>query len=240
MRLTYRSALLLLRPDTERVLASVSLEIASSEQYNGTFLMLRRFLSAVTWGSRCGFREQGRLGGGSALPDVGRGPQDPYVAPRHPRAHPLWAPEPSDPRALLALTLFREGIVERNPVFQYLSFFKVLEVVVLGRDRIVGLAAKHLGRARQKAALMLDPAERPTGSDAEVALNLYQEGRCAIAHAHSQPLIDPDDPQDTRDIAIAVPLVRSLAEVVIECELGVPRWPPANWRPEWSRIATQE
>ena len=47
---------------------------------------------------------------------------------------------------------------------------------------------------------------------------------------------DPDDPKDTRTIGLHVPLVWSLAEVLIEEEFGVPRWPPPEWCAEWSPL----
>jgi hypothetical protein len=130
-------------------------------------------------------------------------------------------------------------MVETNSIFQYLSYFKVLETLVSGRDAIIDLAARHLPRARQIAAPYTDPQDRPTTGDLELARQLYEEGRCAIAHAHSSPLIDPDDPRNTRAIAVDAPLVRSLAEVVIEGELKVSRWPPRDWLPDWRPLVTE-
>jgi hypothetical protein len=238
MRQTYRGRSLLLRPDTEDRLASVNLEVGGSEDADSAFLLLRRFLSAATWGAGYGFREHIRLGG-SPCPLCGRGPLVPqYIArPGRPQADPVWAPEPSGSRALLALALYREGVNERSHIFQYLSFFKVLEILAKGKREITALAVRHLDKARSKSAPLTDQADRPTTSNSELARHLYEDGRCAIAHAHSQPLIDPDDPRNTRDIAKLVHLVRSLAEVVIEEEFKIPRWWPPDWRPEWSLVS---
>lgn len=238
IRQTYRGRSLLLRPDTEQLLASVSVEISADDEYDSAFLLLRRFLSAVAWGQHCGIREHMRLGG-SALPRIGRGPLVPAYAPaRVPRAHVLWAPEPLDPQALLALALYREGLSEDNFVYQYLSFFKILEIQAAGRTAIRALAAKHLPKARQRAPDLTD-SQHSVMDDTELARYLYEEGRCAIAHAHSHPLVDPDSVENTRNIAQHLPLVQALAELVIEEEFNVNRWWPENWHPDWSRVTTE-
>lgn len=140
---------------------------------------------------------------------------------------------------MLALALYRQGLVENDPVFRYLSFFKILEIVDRGKSAIQKLAVKHLPAARQKAATFMDAADRPTMSNEDLARYLYEDARCAIAHAHSQPLIDPDDPRNTQAVWAHVPLAQHLAAEVIERELSVPRWWPPDWRPDWSLLAAE-
>ena len=54
---------------------------------------------------------------------------------------------------------------------------------------------------------------------------LYESGRCAVAHAFADPLVDPDDLADLRRLSADLDVVRALAEYLIEHELHVPRYP---------------
>lgn len=239
MSQSYRGRRMILRPDTERLVASVSIEVssASPSDYDAGTLVIRRFLSAISWGHGWGYREHFSLGG-PRLGRIGRGPLVPaYQAPLgRPRAYPMWTPEPDDPRALLSLALFREGLNERNPMPQYLSFYKILEVVARGRSNLIALAERHLPLARRRARMLGSPAERLDLPDRELAEYLYEGGRCAIAHAHQEPLVDPDDPADTRGVNVHVPLVRALAHAVMVEDLEIPPSPPRTWIPEWSEL----
>jgi hypothetical protein len=108
------------------------------------------------------------------------------------------------------------------------------------KAKVTALAEKHLPAARQALrpaqAGDEDDDEHSTRSDAALAKYLYEHGRCAIAHAHSSPLVDPDDVSTASPIARDVRLVRALATSVIEAEFGIPPRPPSDWRPEWSRV----
>lgn len=192
IRQTYRGRSLLLRPETEGSLDTVSVEIDGYDECDESTSLLRRFLSAVTWSRRVALREANRTSG-SGCPTLGRGGSDPpYRPPTHPRDQPLWAPEPSDTRAQLALALYREGRNERNWTFRYLSFYKVLETVETGQT-LAKLVTAHLAEARKRTGWSPQPGREPPSDDRDLADRLYREGRCAIAHAHGDPLVNPDE-----------------------------------------------
>jgi hypothetical protein len=50
---------------------------------------------------------------------------------------------------------------------------------------------------------------------------LYESGRCAVAHAFNEPLVDPDDPDDTWRLTADLPVIKALAEHLIESQVGV-------------------
>ena len=58
-------------------------------------------------------------------------------------------------------------------------------------------------------------------SESNIGHYLYDSGRCAIAHAFSEPLVDPEDPADSARLQKDLPLVKALAQHLIESELGV-------------------
>ena len=57
-------------------------------------------------------------------------------------------------------------------------------------------------------------------------LHIYESGRCAIAHANVKgnkgPVVDPDSSDDLKRLTEELSLIRALAAVVIEKELGIP------------------
>ena len=55
----------------------------------------------------------------------------------------------------------------------------------------------------------------------DVGQYLYQSGRCAVAHAFDEPLVDPEDSKDLERLTRDLPVIKALAEYLIECELGV-------------------
>ena len=56
---------------------------------------------------------------------------------------------------------------------------------------------------------------------ADLGAYLYESGRCAIAHANSGVIVDPDDYTDVQRLHSELPLMRALAIRLIELTLGV-------------------
>lgn len=151
----YRGRDVHLRPESETLVASVTIEYQSHVEQDQAFAVLRRFLSAATWGTRCGFEQVMALAG-SQPGGCGRGYRIPPFRPPHRvRCHPLYAPEPRDPAALLALALFREAACGHNRIFKFLGLFKVLEIQGRGRTAIKALMTRHLPAARERANPLL-------------------------------------------------------------------------------------
>ena len=131
-----------------------------------------------------------------------------------------YLPDIDDEKAMLALALMREGRSLNHPGYSFLSFFKVLEVTV--------------GKGNKRKAWMTDALHRTKDYQAkeaitkiedqgvsEVAKHLYESGRCAIAHASSVPLINPDDPSHLQRLHSELPIMEKLAVLAIEEKLGV-------------------
>lgn len=55
----------------------------------------------------------------------------------------------------------------------------------------------------------------------DIGAHLYASGRCAMAHASGDPVIDPDDPADARRLSSERPIMLALAERAIEELFGV-------------------
>jgi hypothetical protein len=59
-------------------------------------------------------------------------------------------------------------------------------------------------------------ASIPGQDAAEVCRHLFDSGRCAIAHASAQPIINPDNPRDAERLYRELPLVREMAVRAVE------------------------
>jgi hypothetical protein len=55
----------------------------------------------------------------------------------------------------------------------------------------------------------------------DIGTHLFDSGRCAIAHANRQPIVDPDKPDDMRRLSSELPIMMALAQKAIEDEFGV-------------------
>lgn len=178
---------------------------------------LLRFLSAMSWTQSAGAIVQSFSGGG--LPRPQRRGSD-WGLSITADLNLTYLPEPHEPRSALALALMREGRGLNHPAYAFLSFYRVLEAAIpAGRQRQTWIDENidemmdHGGRSaleRLRASGVEDPGA-----------HLYKSGRMAIAHAQSDPIINPDDASDYDRIAGELPIMRGLAELAIERVLGV-------------------
>jgi hypothetical protein len=60
-------------------------------------------------------------------------------------------------------------------------------------------------------------------TETDVSQYLYESGRCAVAHAYADPIIDPDDVSDLRRLSEDLYIVKEIAGYLIEEELKVSR-----------------
>jgi hypothetical protein len=129
-------------------------------------------------------------------------------------------PEPTSDQALLALALMREGRGLNHPAYAFLSFFRVLEVAFPdGRTRQAWIATNVANIDGVGVKEAFDRLARAGITD--VGAHLFELGRCAVAHASRQPIVDPDNPNDLRRLSSELPIITALARKAIEDELTV-------------------
>ena len=128
-----------------------------------------------------------------------------------------------DPKQQLAVALYREAMSVNSIPYQFLGFFKIINILYKnGHDQ----------KAWIKATLPLltesylkDRLLALSNAESDVAAYLFESGRCAVAHAFSDPLIDPDDLTHLRRLSEDLEVVQALAEYLIKYELNVPDYP---------------
>ncbi len=215
---------LLLKPatrDTEHSIhINLNLRGIPSDVYAMT--LINRFLSVLSW---CDDQPMENLYGWS-------GTTTPVAVPKQVRTvgsspvFPFYRALESDQKVRLALALFREGRTVNSVPFQFLSYFKILNIFWNDR-KTDGKNAMIEGIRATLPALRDELAQRRLKalgtSEADIPYYLYQSGRCAVAHAYADPIVDPDNVSDIRRLSQDLDIVKAIAEHLIVNELKVSR-----------------
>lgn len=206
---------LLLRPaakDTEQSVHIARQELSDDDAVT----LINRFLSILAW---CDDQGMETLDGWSGSPI-------PVSVPRQTRligssiVFTFCRDMEDDPKARLALALYREDRTINSIPFAFLSYFKILNVFWNDNEIIEGL--------RDVLPMITDGETRKCIDDlskqhADVASYLYGSGRCAVAHAYSGTVVDPDNFSDLRRLSQEIWIIKAVAEFLIEDKLHVSR-----------------
>ncbi len=218
-KVQYRGETLWILPVMKKFYPAVAMKVPKGRSRLECERLVMRFISNLSWVEDRGFIVAG-LGGGNLPAPMGRDKEQGFVICEE--FDLSYFPEPASERALLALALMREGRGLNHPAYAFLSFFKVLEVAFPNRTarfwkKWMSDNAGSIRRHEVAAALV----ELQAKGIADIGAHLYESGRCAVAHAAKSPIIDPDDPSDTRRLQSELPIMTALAQKAIEDELGV-------------------
>jgi hypothetical protein len=216
---------LLLKPAKRETEQSIHIKLHDLSQVEALTL-INRFLSVLAW---CGDQPMENLYGwsGSAVP---------VAVSRESRmlgsslVFPLHLKHQASKKTRLALALFREARTINSGPFEFLGYFKILNI--FWRDKWVSVKGQRQNpivegiRAtlpRLKDHLAVSRLRDLGASKRDVAKYLYESGRCAVAHAYADPIVDPDDVADLHRLSEDLHIVKEIAEHLIETELSVPR-----------------
>jgi hypothetical protein len=182
--------------------------------------LISAFINSIAWVRKAAISTS-MFTGGTHLHGLGGKDADPQTDDRFALDY---LPDPGDDKARLALAFYREGMTLNSTAYQCLSYFKILNLLLSDGKAQIAWIDENIGEARKLEAFRTKDWEKNVGLDQnkETAGNyLYVSNRCAVAHAHAEPLVDPDDPVDRQRLANDLPMVRALAEYMIEREFGV-------------------
>jgi hypothetical protein len=217
-KVPYRSETLWIMPIMKDRYPAVAMKMPPEKSRPECERLLMRFLSNLAWIQNAGYLVDG-VGGGSLPNPMGRNKEIGFSI--CDEFDLSYFPEPANDKALLALALMREGRGLNHPGYSFLSFYRVIEVA-LGRGKKIQTVWINDQIARgldHRATGALDGLRKQGVAD--IGAHLYESGRCAMAHAADEPIIDPDDPADARRLWSEQPIMLALAERAIEEKLGV-------------------
>jgi hypothetical protein len=115
------------------------------------------------------------------------------------------------PTEKLLLSIYREAVNARSVFYEFLNYWKILEVIFPRKDtRLawVNAEAARLPLGRERVANILQ--QHPN-----LAVYLDYNCRSAVVHVFRKPFIDPDSNEDFVRLKLDVPIVRSLAKVAM-------------------------
>lgn len=218
VEVTFGSSHFVLMPRTRENSASIHMVTKSHDDLS-EMTTVNRFLSVVSWAYKESLQNEYGWSGNPVpcavpAPNLARSINSCFLV--------RWNPLP-DPRQRLAVALYREAMSVNSVPYQFLGFFKIINILYKS-----GSAQKTWIKAtlpKLTASSVLDRLAALSKSEPDVAQYLYESGRCAVAHAFADPLIDPDDLAHLRRLSTDLEVVRALAEYLIEYELDVPDYP---------------
>lgn len=212
---------LILRPATKDTEQSVHINLKGITDVEALTL-INRFLSILSW---CDDQAMENLYGWS-------GNSVPVSVPRRERiigssiAFPFNRALERDPKSQLSLALYREGKTINSVPFEFLSYFKILNIFwkdkyIQGENEIIEGIRKALPLLKDELALKRLKELSANGVD--IPEYLYKSGRCAIAHAYSDPIVDPDDVSDLRRLSQDLWVIKDIAEQLMINKLQISR-----------------
>lgn len=212
---------LILKPATKKTKQSVHINLHRITDVNAMTL-INRFLSILSW---CDDQGVENCGGGW-------GTRSPVDVLRESRAvglsvaFPFYREIEKDPKARLAIALYREARTVNSIPLSFLSYFKILNVFwqdkyQKGKNKIIEGIREILPHIKDNSAReRINELEK---QKKDVPEYLYRSGRCAVAHAYSVPIVDPDEVKDQRRLSQDIWIIKAIAEFLIETNLKVPR-----------------
>ncbi|MBI3590512.1 MAG: hypothetical protein HY094_03925 [Candidatus Melainabacteria bacterium] len=222
--ITFKGVELLLRPETSDHSASVVIKLNKEIDSKKALEITRGFLSALSWIERINIKDTITTGGSSPI-YVGNSKKFDF------RVYSLgifeeeFLPEVSNKQQKLALALYREAQYLNSIFYQFLSFYKIINVLYKrDKDQInwINQAVKKIERGNTiRTSEGVDRIIELERGGKDIGKYLYVSCRCAVAHANPKNNMNPESLEDEQKLQNDMPIIKRLAEYFIENELGI-------------------
>ena len=226
LRCEYDGLALHIKPSSDPIHADViAVFTDDSAVVDDIQLRVNRFLSAMAWKDGQAYVTLGTTGLATASLES----NTPLFIHRERRCSPYATlsrydfehlQNPQKPEQKLALALYRDGLGANNEFYRFLSFYKIINIGHSTGETQKAWINRNIVNLREWLAT--ERLKKLQCEVSDIANYLYMQGRNAIAHAYGDPIRDPDVPKDRMTIVQDIALMRGLAELFIEEELGVP------------------
>jgi len=221
IEIPFEDRIAVLQPRKEDLAATVSIYDEEGLSFNEGAALIYRLLSRLTWWLNGGVVEI-HIGGSNDPERPGLMGQGTYGTSGWSQVEPwdyIYLPKPSTEKGELALALYREAMSLNSVPYTFLGFFKIISILSSS-----GIAQKkwinnNLHRVKYDPAINSLNKLKKTKTD--VGSYLYHQGRCAVAHAFSKNIINPDNFDDKRRLEDDLELMKALAEIYIETEFNI-------------------
>jgi hypothetical protein len=216
-KVNFMDQVMIFRPPDGDSAADVRIRYEHPQGEQEAFERICRFLSILSWYYRRPARARYRISCTAPM----RGGSRVFGPPlRKWFGLPARIQMPADPKARLAIALYREACSLENVPYEFLGYFKVINICYPTAKAQKDWINKTLPLLSEKLAR--DRIAQLAPSAWNMGDYFYSSGRCAVAHASNGVIVDPDKPSDLFRLSDDMPVARALAEYLIETELGVP------------------
>lgn len=130
-----------------------------------------------------------------------------------------YLPNVDDENIKLALAFYREALGLGHKAYSFLSLYKIINLFYKGGKSQKQWIKDNLDLVKDNRAL--ERVKELLKNKINIEEYLYVSCRCAIAHAGTDPTVDPEDFDDLRRLSKDLPLIKNLAEILIENELNI-------------------
>lgn len=225
LEVTYDGLQIHIQPHTDEYCNTFAVFIEPPTTQDEVLLRINRFLSAMAWKDNKWFIMRGGIASG-ALPEHKNQPRFNYREKRHYPSgvisrfdfeHLFVA---SNDQQKLALALYRDGLGVDNAFYRFLSYYKIINILFSDPNQQMKWINDNIANVPPPFAS--ERAKKLAAAHADVGKYLYVQGRTAIAHAFSNPTRDPDLPSDRNEIRADCDVIKTLAAILMENELGIP------------------
>lgn len=224
-KITFGEHELILKPATKETEQSIHINLRSRRgrgpmDIADAMTLINRFLSILAWCDDQGIENRG---GGAGNPILVAVPRELRIVGSS-IAFPFYREMEKDPKARLALALYREARTINSVPFSFLSYFKILNI--FWQDKYQKGKNEIIEGIRKALPYIKDDLTKKIIKDLEnrvedVSEYLYKSGRCAVAHAYAAPIVDPDNAEDIQRLSQDIDIIKAIAEFLIETELKV-------------------
>lgn len=217
-RVACRGHELLLRPETTDLLPTVVLDLKGSLAEPEGFSLMNAFLSSLSWIWRR------PVNGSVSCQGIPLGFRKGMAQEIAPSFREEYLPDPPDPDGRLALGLYREAVGVNSPAYACLGYFRVLNIRLKGDKALIAWMEAAIPRVTESEAVRRLPDLQARAAETGRTPGEYLHGlrRSAIAHADPNDPLNPDERGDYRLLRMDEPMIRALAELFIETDLGIP------------------
>ena len=209
-------------PPTKENSASVHLDLRDTLSIVQGMTIINRFLSALSWKTGQPAINHYGWSGGFVINSVPKY-HIPYGFSRI-DYYPKSMSEIKNDKAKLAIALYREGLSIDSVPYSFLSYFKILNIFWKDKftnrrnDLVEGIRSEIENIEDQECIERINHIKEMVD---DVAYYLYESGRCAIAHAWSEPIVDPDNIDDLHRLSEDRKIIKIIATNMIKRKFSI-------------------
>jgi len=213
---SFRGKKLLFLPEDETLVPCIATKVDRANSSEEGIELITHYLSTLTWAEGRPIKVKEWTSGG---PHPFRMAKNSTIRLISGNIDQEYFPDPIEPEKRLALALYREAISLDHTAYSFLSYYKIINLKFPNASGQKKWIEYNISNVNDSYAV--ERREELVKSVDSISEYLYVSCRCAIAHAGTEPTVDPENYEDLKRLNKDLPLIKNLAELLIETEFGI-------------------